>query len=376
MPLVPAWPAPDHPSWRDQRDYSRPLAQILTQSFQLISRNRVDAYLRAVELIVPYLSQPVLPPQRLRVCYVLASGLAAIEEYDEALLWLDEPLELAIRLEDTNAVLDLVTLRSALHRAIGQLTGAVDDIQTGLTLLDQAPPEARASRAALKLNFTAHLAGFEYFLGHFDAAEALLAGARELIHDAPHALLDAATIEWVQTHLHRLRGRPEEAFRTSLAAATAYTESGSPISAARAQALVAETAMDFAAILPADADRSAFLAFARPHLSMAGSLVQEAKDPAGSGMITLTRVRYSRLGRSNVNRIAQIERVIRRARRLDDVALLAEAYTSLGDELAALGETESARNLYQQVLAMLDGSDIPAVGIRAQQALMRARDWE
>jgi hypothetical protein len=92
-------------------------------------------------------------------------------------------------------------------------------------------------------------------------------------------------------------------------------------------------------------------------------------------MIQLTRIRYGRLRQSNENRIAMIENVIHKARKLGDPAVVAEAFTSLGDELLASGERDSAHNLYQQVLAMLDGGDFPAVGLQARRALMRGRDW-
>ena len=384
MSLMPAWPAPDHPSWHNHHDFSPALARILPQAFALLSTNLLADYNQALELVLPFIPQTAVAPQRLRVCYIVASCLAAFDQYDEALVWLDEALDLALLLRDDNAALDLIILRSGLNRALLHVGEAAGDLHTALALLDQKTLESHTTQAGLKLHFTAHLAGFEYYLGRYATAETLVAEARTLArdaydthdtHDTRDALLDAATVEWVQTHLYRLRGRPEEALRTSLAAATVFTEAGSPISAARAQALVAEVAMDFVAMSPADADRSAFLKLAWPHLSMATSLAHEAHDPVGSLMVRLTRIRYGRLRRSNENRIAMIETVIRKARKLGDIALVAEAFTTLGDELAADGESESALNLYRQVVAMLDGGDFPAVGIEARRALIRASEW-
>src|SRR6185437_16123402 len=291
-------------------------------------------------------------------------------------VWLDEAIELAFQVERDDAVLDMLLLRASLSRATSQLSQAAGDISKGLILLDQQSRESNAPVTDLKLHFTANLAGFEYYLGHYEVAEQLLDDARMLSHDLPAALIEAATIEWIQTHIHRLRRRPEEAIRTSLAAATIFTESGSAISAARAQALAAEAAMDYVSAFQADADRGAILKLAWPHLSMAMSLAREAHDPIGRLMIQLTRIRYGRLRQSNENRITKIENIIRKAREIGDTALIADSFTALGDELAARGETESARNLYQQVLAMLDGGDFPAVGARARRALMIPREWE
>lgn len=374
MPLMPAWPAPDHPSWQSERDYSIPLAHILPHAFALLTTNNREDYNRAATLVLPFVPKTVSAPQRLRVCYVIASYLASDDDYHEALIWLDEALELAYLLEDARAVLDHIIMRSGLNRALLRTGEAASDLYAGLTLLDQRTQGA-PDQSDLKLHFTAQLAGFEYYLGRYEVAERLLDGARMLTHEVPAALLDAATVEWIQTHLHRLRGRPEEAMRTSLAAATVFTESGSAISAARAQALVADSVMDFVPAFEADADRGAILKLAWPHLSMATSLAREAQDPIGRLMIQLTRIRYGRLRQSNENRIAMIENVIHKARKLGDPAVVAEAFTSLGDELLASGERDSAHNLYQQVLAMLDGGDFPAVGLQARRALMRGRDW-
>ncbi len=376
MPLMPAWPAPDHPSWHTERDYSSPLAHVLPKAFALLTTNTRDDYNQAATLVLPFVPKSVSAPQRLRVCYVIASYLASVNDYAEALIWLDEALDLAYFLEDASAVLDLIIMRSGLNRSLMRTGEAASDLYTGLSLLDQRTLASTPAQTDLKLHFTANLAGFEYYLGHYEVAEQLLDDARMLSHDLPAALIEAATVEWIQTHIHRLRGRPEEAIRTSLAAATVFTESGSAISAARAQALAAEAAMDYVSAFRADADRSAILKLAWPHLSMAMSLAREAQDPIGRLMTQLTRIRYGRLRQSNENRITKIENIIRQARELGDTALVADAFTSLADELAASGETESARNLYQQVLAMLDGGDFPAVGARARRALMIPREWE
>lgn len=376
MPLMPAWPAPDHPSWRKETNYSQELARVLPRAFALLTTNSVIDYNKALELVLPFVPQVVIAPQRLRVCFIVASSLAAFEANSEALVWLDEAIELAIQGERDDAVLDMLLLRASLYRAISHFSQAAGDMSTGLILLDQQYHEGNAPVTDLKLHFTANLAGFEYYLGHYEVAEQLLDDARMLSHDLPAALIEAATIEWIQTHIHRLRRRPEEAIRTSLAAATVFTESGSAISAARAQALAAEAAMDYVSAFRAYADRSAILKLAWPHLSMATNLAREAHDPIGRLMIQLTRIRYGRLRQSNENRIAKIENIIRKARNFGDTALVADAFTSLADELAASGETESARNLYQQVLAMLDGGDFPAVGVRARRALMIPREWE
>jgi hypothetical protein len=337
--------------------------------------NRIDAYMRAVDLVRPFLSARVVSPQRLRVCYVLAVGLASVEAFREALPWLGEALQLAIRLEDDSAVLDMILLRSALNRDLLQFAEATADLNAVLALLDSEPPERQAAHTAMRLDFTARLAGFEYYLGHFDVAQTHVDAARELSRAVPAAVLDAATVEWVQTHLHRLRGRPEDALYTALAAATAFSEAPTPNSAARAQALVAETAMDIAAKLSVYGDGGPFLKLAWRHLRLAMDFAQEARDALGENMVTLARIRYERMRQADANRIVVIEQVIQVARKEDDIALLAAGMTALADEFAVQGEREAALNYYRQVIAMLDGSDVPAVGIDARRALLCAEEW-
>jgi tetratricopeptide (TPR) repeat protein len=376
MDLIPAWPAPDHPSWRHHRDYSPAWSVALFRAFELLAVNRIDAYVRAVDLIKAFLSERVVAPQRLRVCYIMAVGLTSVEVFRESLNWLDEALELAINLEDNRAVLDLILLRSALNRNLLQFAEAAADLQAVLALLDSEPPERQIEHKAMRLVFTVRLAGVEYFLGHYVTAQTYVDIARELTHEVPNALLDAATAQWVQTHLYRLRGRPEDALYTALATANAFSETPSPNSAARAQALVAETAMDIAAKLAVFGDSGSFLKLAWRHLRLATDFAKEAQDVLGENMVALARIRYERMRRADTNRIVVIEQVIQIARNEDDIALLAGGVTALADELAARGERESALNYYRQVLALLDGSDVPAVGIDARRALLLDEEWQ
>ncbi|HST89453.1 MAG TPA: hypothetical protein VLJ14_13840 [Ktedonobacterales bacterium] len=61
--------------------------------------------------------------------------------------------------------------------------------------------------------------------------------------------------------------------------------------------------------------------------------------------------------------------MLRAARRFHDEAVLAEALTCLGDELITQGQRASALDQYRQVIDVLAGSQIPAVGVWAQRAL-------
>ena len=76
-------------------------------------------------------------------------------------------------------------------------------------------------------------------------------------------------------------------------------------------------------------------------------------------------------GGNDVDRLAILEHQAQAARRLGDVGLLGEAFTALGDELAACGQSEAAQTCYRQVLGILDGSDLRALGAWAWRALHR-----
>jgi hypothetical protein len=100
-------------------------------------------------------------------------------------------------------------------------------------------------------------------------------------------------------------------------------------------------------------------------------LANEVQDLPGWGLAELTRIRFERVaGYVDDGRVAAIEGLIKTSRRLHDVALLGQAQTALGYELASLGRKEQARTRFRKALDVLKYSEVPAMGTWARRALL------
>ena len=227
---------------------------------------------------------------------------------------------------------------------------------------------------ALALDALVQLAGAEFFLSHYDVADQLLGQARDLLPPLPRSVNDpelhlvAATIAWFQSQLYRWGEQPQRAIRPAMIAGTLYTELGPPISAARSQLVIAEIKLDIAARYSLASRQHDLAMEAKPYVDKAVSLLGAAGDEIGNALVSLTDVRLGRMLRRNEDRIARIEQVANMGQQLDDEAILVQAMTALGAELGHQGQSEAAMYRDREVRRMLDGSDVPALGIWALRA--------
>lgn len=372
---------PDDVTWRELPHYSEVVASRLTLAYAHIARrpNRVAAFLLAAAEVAPCLPLPMAEPQRLRACYVEALAHSADKQDLRALDWVEQALEIAIALDDQSALVTLLYLHGAQNTALLRNREAVADFEDSRMLLRARGTRTPAAEeqpidAPFELHLTLRQVNAHFLLGRYDQAERLLDEARALVPFVSGEQRELAVIPWWEALLYRWRGEPERALRPALAAAAVYAEGGNGGSAARIQTVTADIALDFAAALPEGTDRHALLQLAQPHLALALQRADEADDEPGSVLARLTGARASRMRGDNIDRLETIEWLARAASRLDDVALLAQAFTVLGDELASQGdaEREAAMSCYRQVLAILDGSDVPALGVWARRALHHA----
>jgi tetratricopeptide (TPR) repeat protein len=240
-------------------------------------------------------------------------------------------------------------------------------------LLRVMQEDGQAVDDAAVFDVTTNLAGLRFFLADYAVAEQLLAEARSLLPalNGKPQRRDVARIPWLEAHLYRWRGEPERALRPALAAAHEYDQSAGG-STVRIQVVVADVALDLAATMPPGTDRDALLTLAEPHITRATVVATEVGDDIGGLLARLTALRLMRMRGENRDRVAPIEEIARRARRLQDDALLAQAFTALGNEWSERKEHESAQVCYRQTLSILDGSDVPALGVWAKRELLRA----
>jgi tetratricopeptide (TPR) repeat protein len=373
---------PDLPMWHIDQNFSPSMRVALTAAYSYIQRtpHTLKNYADAVSAVEPHLGEIMTIHQRIRAYYVMGMAYAAVENYSMALYWLDEALELAYSLHDYSELLDLLYLQGNVSRARLRYRDAALAYRDYLELVDEYEEAQETHDKVLALDALVQLAGAEFFLAHYDSAGKLLNQARDVLPplpplvDNPELYLVAATIEWFQSQLYRWGGQPERALRPALTAGTLYTKLGSPVSAARSQLVIAEIQLDIATRESFPNRQHALALQAQPFVNMAMTLLSTAGDEIGDVLISLTDVRLSRLLRRQEDRIARLETIATMGLRLDDEAILGQAMTALGDELAARGEREDALYRYRDVRHMLDGSDIPALGIWALRAAHRIGD--
>ncbi|GAC1448448.1 MAG: hypothetical protein PVSMB4_05600 [Ktedonobacterales bacterium] len=364
---------PDSPTWCDEPGYSPAVASALVTAFTHLRRGHdLVNFNRAYNCLQPVMHARMAVHQRLSMFYVFSITYAATGDYAQALHWLDEALNAAVQLATPGNLALLLFLRGGINRSISQLGAGAADYRDCLALIHEQEDQKDAVDPAFEVEVLSQLAGFEFYLAQFETAEQRLQQARTLASLVPKHGIEAATIEWIQSLLFRLRGQPELALRPAVAAAEVYLDRGSPISAARIQTVLAHIGLDLAERLPDGTDRGAFITLAQPHVQQAIELAYGVKDETGTALACLAHARYSRLSAHNEHRIATIEQIIQIGVRLRDEALLAQGWTALGDELNAQGETEQALYSYRTALSELEGSDIPAAGVEARRALLRA----
>jgi tetratricopeptide (TPR) repeat protein len=363
---------PDHEDWHSDPDYAVAVAHALSVAYRHLRRggNRLANFLRAYMALDPFRDATMSQCQRLHVVYVFALAYAANGDYRKALQALDEALELAYEQGDAGDMLEILHLRGGNHRAVLQFHDAIEDFEDSLALTREERDRVGSSDISLELDLLTQLAGFQFQFMRFDVVEGLLGDARRLTPLAPDARLPAATLWWMEAHLHRTRGEPERALRPALTAAEIYATEGPPISAARIESVAADVVMDLAATLPRESDRGGLLTLAESHIQSALSLAHEARDEIGQGIVLLSHVRHSRLSGRNEDRVAGIEGVVRMARGRDE-ALLAQALTALGDELASQQQSESAFHLYREAVHVAQRSNLPVYGLAARRALLQ-----
>jgi hypothetical protein len=365
---------PDHESWRSLRDYSYAVARRLTTAYARIalSHDPLERYQRALVDVNPCVDWKMSDAQRLRVSYVealCASGLGATAQ---SLDWIDAAVELAIELDDRSALATLLYLRGANNASQLSIAEACDDYADSRMLLRSIGSENQPADARSELHLTTTMAVLRFYLGQYDKAEHLLDEARSLLPHVAHGGTEAATIPWVEALLCRWRGEPERALRPALAAAQVYGEAGDTGSIVRIQTVTADVMLDLAAAMPTGTDHAAMLAMAEPHLMGAVDLAARTGDEHGAVLARLTAVRFRRMRGDQVDRLRALDGLANTAGHLKDDALLAQAFTALGDEWTARKERTAALSCYRQALAVLDGSDVPAMGMWARRALYQA----
>jgi hypothetical protein len=363
---------PDHVRWKDSLDYSSSVADALVEAYRLIrsDKGQVLAFSHAAMILSPLAGALMSARQRMHVCFILATATAARDEYELALGWLDQSLSLARHLDDIDAQCELFWLRASFNRALLRFVDAIGDSCECLDLLDVQREIQSTEHSDARLHTYARLASYAYFVGQPRLAERSLEEVRRLAAQSSHQRYDVACAEWTQAHLYNIYGQPDRAFSHVLSVYDDYVREATPISRDRFETFLVQVSLSWAGKLPQGTYRDAVLALALPHLETAERLAKQTQDIPGQGLAQLSRIHYQRLTGANARRISSLEAVLRLGTELGDVALLAQAYNTLGDDLVFSDEVESSLNCYRSALRTLEGSQVRVYGTIARRSLL------
>jgi hypothetical protein len=370
---------PDDLAWRAQPRYSAEVAAVLTQAYQCLrfGTSRVDAHRQAHALVHPISRSSMSLRQRLHVVYVLAMGHAACEEYILASGCLDEALELAVRLNDSEARIEILFLRGFVNRARLLLHEAAADFAESVILLEcitQGKPDPHEK--PMMLDSLTQLASLEFFLAAYNRSLAHLDWARRLVLNDPGYKRTEAEIFWITALHERQRGRLESALTHAARACSAYAESPSLAAFGRIQVVAADIALDICQRLPSEQEFDRYFKVATTYIDGGIAAVEGSEDYTGQGLALLAHARAARLsgqkGGRDVDRRGILDDVIGTAQQLDDSALLCQAYVGLGAELSAsedMGEREKGTDYYREAIHVAETSGVSSLATPARLAL-------
>jgi hypothetical protein len=368
---------PDDTTWKASLGYSPTIAGALCDAYNVIRRGMgsVNAFEHAAAIVAPHLKARMSQRQRLRLYFVQTVTCAACDRFEDAIDWTDWGIDLAAQLDDMAAQCELLALRASCNRALLRFLDAISDRCSCLDLLDIQRDAGQVDDSAAELQTVAQLATYAYFAGQPLLAEGCIRKTRSLAAQVPHEDFDLASAEWVQAHLYRTYGEPERALHHALSFYNDYIREASDVSRDRLEFFLAETALDWADTLPPGTDRDALVSLSLPHLQSAERLAQESLDNPGQGLAQLARAHYDRLsGGGHMQRVAALEAVVRLGTELGDIAIVAQAYTALGDEFAARQESVSSLTCYHTTLDVLKGSQVAVLANPARRALLKFQE--
>lgn len=362
---------PDAESWRTEPGYSPAAATAILQAYASMkaARGGPAASMTAYAHVLPFTRSRVSLRQRLSIVYILTMVYAATGDHLKALGCLDEALELAFRLRDVDAPIELFYLRGSLHRTHSRFVSAVSDFMYCLEFLQGIDSERHDPA---DLTFAAHVlvdkAIAHFFLAQYPQAEECLRDARSLVPGFASDKTIEANLLWTRTLLERQRGHLERALDSAMQTRLLYAQLGSPLSEARIQFLCGNIALDLAEHFP-ESSRSAedYVRLARS-CTVKPARAAGLQDPSGQGLDMLLRARLGRVAQaSTVDGLELIVTTIRKATELSDSALLCQAYSALGEEQSARGETLGAMNSFCKALDVATSYSIPALAVPARR---------
>lgn len=181
---------------------------------------------------------------------------------------------------------------------------------------------------------------------------------------------------WVWALLLRWRRQPNAALQALAQAMNLFETSEFKLDAARLYAVAADVAIDIAQDMPPGSTRDDFVDMAEKRANTAGAYASQQGDIAGVALADLAQCRIGRVRPNGESRVALISRTLDLSehRLHGDIALRAQALTAMGDEYGAEGKSEEAADRYRAALAVLEGSEMAAMGAWARRGLLMGQE--
>jgi tetratricopeptide (TPR) repeat protein len=363
----------DHPTWQHEPDYNPEAQTPLAAAYAIIkqARDRVSGFREAGYHVIVLRDVPMCAQQRMNAWYILAMAYAADDEYAQALLWLDQALDLACVLGDRLAQIDLLFLRGFISQRVGRFDHALRDYRDALAIHTQRRRDHLPVDHEQELMLLIGAAGFALMQEDYELTSRLLSMARRAARRAPEAALVATYHDWLWAVLLHARGKSERALQHALRAAEALCrEGGNPHSIVLIHAFTARVALDLAATHQADSiGRLAHLKITALSLRKARRALAP-NNLSGKGYIQVRQARLDSLSGREARALDRIQAAEQLARQIGDDALLVQALTVHGHILAQHDDSgDAALQQYRAALAISEKSSFPLEGLPARRAL-------
>ncbi|HEV8191463.1 MAG TPA: hypothetical protein VGP82_08250 [Ktedonobacterales bacterium] len=307
---------------------------------------------------------------------VRARDLALSRNFNQALEWCDRAVEIAGRLVDRGAQVDLHELRGTLHRSISFYWIAAEEFSYALRLMREHAEDTQSFDPEFEVTLAAKAAVMDYAIGNFSRAVEHVERAAALLPLTTASVAGQGTVSWTFALLCRQRNELLDALQHVETAAALYRQLGATNSTCRVLSLAADIALDVAQSSAAEAPaaRAGYLRLAVRYIEEALRVGHTANDVPGIELANLSRGRLDQLrsAKRAADAEAGIRRVLLHARRMHDDSLLTAAQTELGVNLLARGEQARGKRWLRKAVATADRISTPSLAFRAQRILRQA----
>lgn len=371
--------------WRPEQGYSAQAVPHLKKIYHMVGRSTPGhphaGLNEQLDIINGLLGGSLAPAQRLRALYMGAVARNLQRDYADALDWLAQAIDLVPSAGTSGDQVDLLYLHGLISRSMGMVGRSARSLHDCLGLYHESIGAGGAGNPAFEVSVLVQLAAAAFFLAQYQAAEKYLEDGRTLLRRVPVPERDATkvgagTMTWVWALLLRWRRQPNAALQALAQAMNLFETSEFKLDAARLYAVAADVAIDIAQDMPPGSTRDDFVDMAEKRANTAGAYASQQGDIAGVALADLAQCRIGRVRPNGESRVALISRTLDLSehRLHGDIALRAQALTAMGDEYGAEGKSEEAADRYRAALAVLEGSEMAAMGAWARRGLLMGQE--